>query len=520
MTGARSSDNSVWPLRWGVDDAGGPARLDTVRWAADAFEELGFDLWVMHYQPEHRVAANAEMMRTVDAWAEAHGITWICNVEHANWIAKHIDDRGRDWHNRPDGRHYFLFPDELLQELGRCRSLGGLMYDEAAHMQNCRNQMAEGISQPWIYDPTGHRLEDAAEGFVDAVSQVAAQHARYGLKLYTEHVFPVLFHAFARSGFVAATKVLKENWSPAYIACAMGAAKQYGTELWITPDLWGLGGYPDHSVEEYRSALLLAYHMGADCIYTENLAYDHEQRGQGSLLRAAQHAYIVTPYGEVTRWFRHEYVPAHPRRYSFRELEPRVAIVRQPDACWGQGTSWLPDTLYGSPAWPSNNVTEGWLRIWHLLTRGVIGADSLSWHADGYKGRPYQVFCPMDGVVVYDHTVSEELLKGVEVIFLTGLGVSANTLAGIQRRVSAGATCIGLPHLLPEHVVSATGRNGAWREGAGTWVATEDFLGPHVRKQVQSVLPAYDAIRYRFGDTTVTFRPVDGDPNRLSVDVS
>jgi hypothetical protein len=34
------------------------------------------------------------------------------------------------------------------------------------------------------------------------------------------------------------------------------------------------------------------------------------------------------------------------------------------------------------------------------------------------------------------------------------------------------------------------------------------------------VLPDFDAIRYTFGDTTVMFRAKDGDPNRLSVELT
>ena len=231
-------------------------------------------------------------------------------------------------------------------------------------------------------------------------------------------------------------------------------------------------------------------------------------------------SYRVTEYGEVTRWFRQEYVPTHPRRYSFREIRPRVAIIRQEDACWGQGTSWLPDRLFGSTAWKSDSTTEARLRIWHLLTRGVIAADSLSWHGSGYHGRPYQVFCPLNGVVVYDHHVRQDLLGGIEVIFLTGLGVSPGTLAAVEQSVNDGATCVGLPHLLPSRVQARAGPNGTLEEGAGTWVSTEDFLAPHVRRRVLPVLPDYDAIRYQFGDTTVCFQPLDGDPDRSTVEVS
>jgi hypothetical protein len=74
------------------------------------------------------------------------------------------------------------------------------------------------------------------------------------------------------------------------------------------------------------------------------------------------------------------------------------------------------------------------------------------------------------------------------------------------------------PRLLPEEVARATGRNGTLTDGAGLWVATDDFLAPHARQAVQHILPEPGTLRYRFGDRTVRFRPVDGDPDRVEVE--
>jgi len=53
----------------------------------------------------------------------------------------------------------------------------------------------------------------------------------------------------------------------------------------------------------------------------------------------------------------------------------------------------------------------------------------------------------------------------------------------------------------------------------GLWVSTGSFLADEVREHVEHVIPIDDFIRYRFGDTTVTFSPIDGDPNRLAVEM-
>ena len=302
---------------------------------------------------------------------------------------------------------------------------------------------------PWVYDPRDDTLEQAADKFTAAVQELLDIHAKHGIDLYSEHVFPVLLHPFTRAGWTPIPKILKESVSPVYIACALGAALQYDKELWITPDLWGMHDYPGHSVEEYRSALLLAYHMGADAIYTENIAYDGagKNKGEGSLIKCTQDSYQVTDYGQAAKWFFHEYVPQHPRSYTFRQVKPRVAIIRQPDACWGQKESWLGDRLFGNDNWPSDDRTEAWLKALHLLTLETVPKESLCWQAGGeYKEMPMRLLFPLEGLVVYDHHLKGSLLEELEVIFLTGIGVSDETLQAIAQQVKAGATCIAMHH--------------------------------------------------------------------------
>jgi acetyl esterase/lipase len=524
-----AAEDPITPLRWGIDNAGTLRILDHPS-APDIMAEFSYDLFVFHYTPKGRaIADNVSYIRDVDSWFGSQGMKWIANLEGANWtwMASYVDKNRYDWTNRDDGRHYWLFPDSLLAELHNCDHLLGLMYDEPAHMQNWNNASMR-VTRPFMYDPSGDALEDAAQNFLAATTEVAQHHAAFDLSLYTEQVFPILFHPFSQAGFTAGTKILKENWSPVFIACAMGAAIQYDKELWITPDLWGSAardhwahdGYPGHTVDEYESSLLLAYHMGADCIYTENLAYDHNNDEVGSLVLLGKSDYTVTSYGAAAQSFINDYVPANPRRYSFRELRPKVVIIRQPDACWGQDTSWLPDQLFGNTAWTSTATTNAWLDIWQLLTRDVVSSDGLSWHAGAsYIGRPYQVFCPLDGVVEFDHTAEKKLFQDAELIFLTGLGVSPTTLQAIEDVVQSGATCVGLPSLLPERVTDETGNNGKWADGVGLWVATENFLASHVADAVEPFLPDPDTIRYQFGNEIVTFQPTEGDMNRLSVSV-
>ncbi len=271
------------PLLWGFDDIGfqwpapqNQAALIRHPRGGELMREFGFNFWLMWYPDEAgkwSYPENCAFIRKVDHWCANHDMHWMLNTLPTVWniAPEHcVDERGYDWFCRADGRRYYQFPEEILGELGRCRQLLGLMYDEAEHHQNNAN-FIPGLDRPSVFNPDGLKLEQAADGHTTAVAEFVAHHRRFGLPLYTEHVLPVMFHTFARSGVTAGTKVLKESWSPMTVACALGASVQYNTPLWITPDLWGPRGYPSHSVEQYRSALLMAYHMVADCIYTESL---------------------------------------------------------------------------------------------------------------------------------------------------------------------------------------------------------------------------------------------------------
>ncbi len=524
-------DAADTPFRFGFD---APARFHQYGPGEEIIGELGFNFWNAYYHAlfadeeltgQTRVARHIDTIGAIGDWCTHVGLDWTADLEQANGVLHCHDEQGVDWFNRPDGRHYHLFPDPILDAFARSGRFLGLRYDEIEWMQIGRH-FYKGLDRHAFWNPENDRLDTASEAFTRVIQEIAAHHERHGVRLFTEHVFPVLLHCFARAGYTPAMKVLKENWAPPCLAIAIGAALQYNRPLWITPDLWGVRGYLDHSALEYEGVLKLAYHLGADAIYTECL-FPGSPDATDSLIRPEGNGYSITPYGQAARRFIHEYVPANPRAYRFTDITPRVAIIRQPDTCWGQATSWTPDRLFGNDAWPSNAVTEAWLRLWHLLTNGAVHADALTWHADSYGhwhtgdgGREHQSFCPLDGVVVFDHRVGEELLHDVEVIFLTGLGISEPTLAAVANRVNQGAVCVALPHLLPPTLPCANQADFTARDGAGWWVSTNDFLAPHARKAVRSILPEPHRIRYRFGQNEVRMRCGFADPDRIDVEIS
>jgi len=506
------------PLAWGFDNAGYTPSTGV---EAEILKDFGFDLVVYHVNPQE--SGNEFALKELSDFYKEHHAQWILNLESANWNAAFSDDEGRDWYNHADGRHYFMFPDDVLESLSTLSHKPGIMYDEAEHMQNSRNYR---VNIPFfLKEGDAQSLAEASEAFTHKAREIAEKYQRYGLEVYSEHVFPVQFHTLADAGFIPVSKVLKESNIPAYTACALGAAIQYDKPFWLTPDLWYRVNYPGHTAEEYRSSLLMAYHMGAEGIYTENLGYigSESGKGQGSLIKvdADGNGYEKTEWGEVAKWFRWEYAPEHPRSYSYRDLIPRVAIIRQEDACWGQSDSWLDDELFGMEGWHSTPPTEAWLEIWSLLSNGQINSNSISWHNSKVKAEtPYQVFYPLDGVVVFDEKVGGEHLTHVELIFLTGIGISEATRRDVKARVEQGAVCVSLPGLAPAEIVAQTGNCGSVTDGQGKWIITESFLSNEVKQAVQSFLPEENTIRYQFGDTQVQFRPVGGDNDKIEVQVN
>jgi len=498
------------PLVWGFDDAGVQPPLQVEE---KILKDFGFDLVVHHYLPEK--SGNEIVLKELSNFYKEHHTQWILNLETANSHQSFIDDKGRDWYNRADGCHYFMFPEEVLEALSTLPHKPGIMYDEAEHMQNSRNSK---VGKPYILNADEvQNLADASSAFTEKASRVYEKYKKFGLQVYTEHVFPVQFHTFADAGFIPVSKILKENCIPAYIACALGAAIEYNKPFWLTPDLWHLQRYPGHTPEEYKSALIMAYHMGADGIYTENIGFEQGGQGKGSLILMNKDKtdYQITKWGEITKWFRWEYVPQNPRNYKYNELVPRVAIIRQEDACWGQSNSWLPDQLFGNKLWQSTSITEAWLQIWSLLSNGKISFHSISWHNNFVRKLSYNVIYPLDGVVVFDEKVGGEHLKDVGLIFLTGLGISPVTLNAIKSKVKQGAVCISLPDLAPPGVKQATHNNGVFNDGKGKWVITDSFLSPLAKEYADPFILKENYSRYRFGNTEIQFRPVDGNMNNV-----
>lgn len=429
-------------------------------------------------------------------------------------------------------------PDAVVQAAAKEPLFRGIVFDELEHVR----LLFQRSPELRIADPSAfHSLDQAYDGTLEGFSQLKAKFDMLSTSVTATHVWPVLHHVAARAGFTVCPKICKEFFSTVSLAVGLGAAKQYGRDLWVDVDQWFYDLLPGHPAEEVKSNLLLAYWLGADLVYLEgcgkNLAEPGSQGTPFTLIKQPFTSnYQLTEYGEMLRWFIKEYVPSHPRPWTFRDVQPEVAMIRFPDTCFGQRyTPYWADQLYGSPNLHSNTDTEAWFQLWNLLTFGKTGRDGISYYKlsfgtagasrpnqpgmlPSWESRPdeagvHRFFVPMNGVLVYDHLVGYDLLKDIPLLCLTGTRVSEPTMAAITQCVEQGATCVAWGPLAKQHGLAWTGGVKVVTRGQGKFVITDDFGFGSVINEIADHLGSAAEIRYRFsspnGTQEVVFQPGD-----------
>jgi hypothetical protein len=440
-------------------------------------------------------------------------------------------------------------PDDAVREAakasaapGRKGRFRGIVFDELEHSRLLN------FTRPLALADYKHftTLDQAERKTVVGFEKLHARFAALGAPVVATHVFPVLLHAAARAGFTVCPKIEKEFYSPVSLAIGMGAAKQYGRDLWADCDLWYYDLVPGHPVDEFRCNLLFAYWMGVDLTYVEGSGINLYPAGnQGipfSLMtQITPELYQLTPHGEALRWFAREYVPKHPRPWTFRDVKPTIAIVRFDDTDFGQRyLSGFSPGLYGTETILPDADTEAWFQIWNTLTAGKTGRDGITYFRPNagmsgfeyqkregamtsYATRPAQAdfhrfFVPLNGAVVYDHTVGYNLLKDVPLLFLTGKEVSAATMDAIRRCVREGAIC-AVWGPLAHRSGFADWKSGTrvTTEGKGKWIVTDDFGAKEITQECWQHLGRADTVRYRFGPHDVILRRITD--NQVSVEV-
>lgn len=181
--------------------------------------ELGVDFY-MH----HAIPCEQETERMIDILTEAK-LPFILGNEFYSINRVYAPGTGRGSFRRPGAKGAYPSPYFM-----------GLLYDETEHVQLHSSQYGEGSGYQWA-DPHG---KSAGRIEADICEAIRAASQKFGVPLYSEHVFPVMYHTFSRAGMRVCPKVLKEEFQPLQLAAAMGAAKQYGSRSAFA---WTFGGW-------------------------------------------------------------------------------------------------------------------------------------------------------------------------------------------------------------------------------------------------------------------------------------
>jgi hypothetical protein len=554
-------------------------------WYYPAFEkalkELNVDCLNDHYYELQAVSPDAnnkelskKKLMDLAKFLEKNNINYTWNLERANWTEYFEYEKGKNFLEPEPGLHYFKVPPEIMEIFKNDRYLQNVCYDEIEHMQLSNNKFTNrertgDISA--LANTTGMDFLQAYESIYKKVKELSDYYAQYDAKCQAEMVWPVMQHIFARAGWIVSPKLLKESFNPVPIAMTLGAAIEYeskGCDVDFNPDLWFCSHYPGHSIESLKSALIAAHWLGATKIYVENLDYinvkkpihqpdkakdfdyssaeqgDHHPDAEG--IKGSLVSYLdannmkLTKYGEVAKWYSGEYRYANPREYTWRDARCKIAIVRFPDSCWGQKGTFFGDNLLGAKNLHSTNATEAWFKIWNILSDGTIPNTGLSFHISeirnavraGGVGKDNKwgsrFFCPIPPVLVFDHRIGDEQpgfdFKGAEVLFLTGVNVTAATQQLLLKQVSAGKVCISLPELAPDEVKSKydskSGKAQVINSGSGKWILTSDFSDEMVKQVLKPYLPPNDEMQYLFKNKSIIFKKIDNDSDKIKVIVT
>ena len=501
-----------------------------------AMDSLGVDFVVWHYGSS--LGTTLDEVKKVTKLGQDFkkaNLKVIVNVESGNWNLNIVDKDGRDWVKNPGYPHIFKFPNEVLKSLSQSDAVWGIQYDELEHCQITRNISITldhpDVEIPSLAETNGLDFKQADSALLSSARQLVEEDKRYGLKyVLGEHVWPVLFHNFARAGITPVYKQMKENWSNVWAACALGASLQYNRELWACLDFWHGGSFPGHSAAELKSNLLFAYWLGVDKAYVEAVGkYTYE-------IDSLKHLQLKER-GEVFRQFAKSYVPANKRAYTFRDFEPEIAIIRFDDTEWGQGEDvytqtkysksgslkvnlYWKDFLFGAYNLRSSPASEEWIKAWSTITHGRVNQKSLSWNAANvYKDEPYRSFAPANAPVVFDQTVTKALLKNINLIFLCGLDISKNTLNDVSMLVKQkGITVVTSSRFAPpEFAAKYTNGTIEYKDGNGKWIITDNMASDELKNLINPLLGKDDEITLRFKNNKKVIMKISSNGKELQI---
>ena len=542
MTPSPGAAQDNHPLKIGVEMAGSYHlyHWNLPFWSHEpyyqAMADLGAQFASIHVSPvidhgDQNATLTLEMFKAMDVGMRAHGMHFFASNEDANFYTSCYIDPGRNEFETTDGLHRWDMRMEWLDPIlhgSGPTALWGMFYDECDHTQLMDNAYLNNREPPYIEPGTsdipymanthGLDIQTAWQRLLDACIAIRVNHFQGRVPVFAEQLWPDMFPIYARAGWNVTPKALMESLTPVMLTIAMGGALEYQdrTTFNVTVDMWSRLGFPGHSVEALRSALLMSYWIGPELINIENadfadaLTHHPDAVSSGGLIRWLDpDHYELTPHGVVARDFIKNYLPAHPRRIDWRNFRPRVAFIRLPDGGWGQPNSPFRDRLLGNRNMSMDAISAEWLKVWPVLTHGVVRAGALSsFNWSVYPEVP-DFFVPLDSVTLFDHLVTGPVLDSVQCFIVSGHALSAPTFAAVRARVAAGATCIIARRLYNQFASGAL---------PGKWVIVDDFSDPAIAAALKPFLGPPDVARFRFKDQVVEF-PKGRVPDSIGVTV-
>lgn len=412
------------------------------------------------------------------------------------------------------------YPAELVSEAAKSSRFLGLLYDETEHRQLHSTQYNPNAKGYEWADPNG-KSADQIEA--DIVSEIEKTRAKYGnTPLFSEHVFPVMYHTFCRGGINPCPKLLKEEYQPLQIAVSLGAAKQYKRHFSVCVDLWGfdvgnwftrLWGFPAHSPEEFDSALKLAWQLSPYMMFTENI---------DPLARNTPGGFVLTEFGKVQKHFREQFVPAHPLPYSHLDAKCDIAVIRPDDACISRTGNFDSRGLYGSADLLPDEKTGSFFDVMHVLLHRTISNQAVTyfqsghteWPAANYKRTPealsalplpngvgieeektyHPIFHPMNSTLVFDQYAKPDDIGDASLIIVCGTRLGPDTAAVVAKKAEQGATAVIAGYFYEEFKPFLSNDN------IRRLHFVENFLCPQFLQTVEPYLGSPEEWSLRFGE--------------------
>ncbi|MBR3954617.1 MAG: hypothetical protein IKJ63_03985 [Clostridia bacterium] len=470
--------------------------------------------WVLcHFDPHESVANSCKQANETAQRFDELGVDFVANFEFMNFSEHYTTDDGYDWCNHPDGTHRLNLPEEYVHAFAKHGNFIGIMHDEMEHVIINRNlSIALNNKKKRIYPmfPLYNGKDVIAQGELcsSQVKEFADSIKAMGAPVFAgEHVFPVLFHTFARNGIIPNFKSQKENFSNLMFAVAAGAALQYKTPLWNCVDLWHILTYPGHSADEMYHNLRFAYYAGVNRVYVEASNQFYKTHKDGS--------YELTEYGKQFNRFANEY-KGKDRGYDIQDYRPEIGIVRYDDTFWGQNDPfmWAP-ILFGNKNIKPDKKAKEWLRVLHVVSHKSTSKHGFGWNKiSPWSLRKHRSFAPMNALAVFDDRVEKEVLESLSLCFLCGYKIETSTLTAVEELVKEnGLTVVTPTRFAPDFVKKQVKFGFAdIKDGKGRWIVARKADDLRVTRRIRHLLGNKDEIRLRFSEEEIILKIAhDGD---------